>query len=122
MKAFAVSPKALPRRTAYSSLSASWTLYDPAALAGHLGITVEAAHEALVHCGFNKAIRVREELIKWKERLRHEETALAAEAAELRKKLRQIADRKSRVDEQLQNIRNMLRIPREPEDSLTSGQ
>jgi hypothetical protein len=113
-KSFAVASDALPRRTAYSSLSAGWTLYDPAALALHLGISVDAANEALTVCGFNKATRVREELIKWKERLRHEETALAKEAQRLRAQLRSIADRKSRVDEQLQNIRNILRLPREP--------
>lgn len=112
-KSFAVEPKALPRRTAYSSLSGGWTLYDASVLAEHLGITQEAANEALTVCGFKKAVQIREELIKWKERLRHEETALAKEAQRLRGELRAVADRKSRVDEQLSNIRNLLRLPRE---------
>lgn len=112
-KSFAVAPKSLPRRTAYSSLSAGWTLYEASELATQLGVTVEAAEAALTANGFKKAVQIREELIKWKERLRHEETALSKEASRLRGELRAVADRKSRVDEQLSNIRNLLRLPRE---------
>ena len=113
-KAFAVAPGTpAPRRTAYSPKSAGWTLYRLADLADKLGTDVTATDEALETTGFNKAVRIREELIRWKERLRKEEQNLAAERDRLRKEHAQVSIRLSTVREQLANVRNVLRLPRE---------
>ena len=103
----------LPRSNAYTPRSAGWTLYRPEDLAEKLGVGVSAADVALEETGFNKAVRIREELIKWKERLRMEERTLAEGQATLRAQLREIDGRLSICRTQLANVRNILRLPRE---------
>lgn len=109
----AVFPKPLPRSTAYSPRSASWTLYDPRKLAEKLGLPVETIDAALEETGFNKAVRIREEVIRWKENLRSEERALLASVQLLEGERRRMKSRLSAVQEQLASVRNLLRIPRE---------
>lgn len=116
-KAFAVSEKPVARSTAYTPKSAGWTLYRLADVADKLGVDVTAADEALEVTGFNKAVRIREELIRWKERLRAEERGLAAEKDVLRKEHARVCGRLSLVREQLENVRNVLRLPREKAES-----
>lgn len=114
-RSFAVVPNALPRKTQGGPLSAAWTLYDPRKLAEKLGVSVEAADRALEETGFNKAVRIREEVIRWKERLRHEHTDLMAELDDLNKKRAAVRQRLGEVTEQLENTRNILRISRQKE-------
>lgn len=109
----AVFPKPLPRSTAYSPRSAAWTLYDPAKLAEMLGLPVEFVDQALEKTGFNKAVRIREEVIRWKENLRSEERALLSSIKLIESERRRIRARLSAVQEQLASTRNILRIPRE---------
>lgn len=109
----AVFPHPLPRKTAYSPRSAAWTLYDPAELAAKLGLPVEQVDRALEQTGFNKAVRIREELIRWKENLRSEERSLLASLDTLRGEQRRIKARLAPVQEQLASVRNLLRLPRE---------
>lgn len=110
---FAVAPRAMRRRTAVTPKSAGWTLYDPKPLADRLGLSVEEIDRALEETGFNKAVRIREEIIRWKERLRHEERDLVSDLADLHKRRSVITLRLSRVREQLESVRNILRLPRE---------
>lgn len=113
IRAFAVSPTPLPRDAAYSPNSSQWTLYDPKALAEKLGMPVDVVDRALIETGFNKAIRQREELIRWKARLRKEEVALQGELMEINQRKRMIGQRLTAIREQLINVRNILRLPRE---------
>ena len=113
-KAFAVEPGTpSPRKTAYTPKSAGWTLYRLGDLAEKLNVDVVSADVALEATGFNKAVRIREELIRWKERLRKEEAELDAERERLRKEHNAISSRLALVREQLANVRNILRLPRE---------
>lgn len=113
-KAYAVAPgRPKPRSTAYSAKSAGWTLYRADELAQRLGVSEQNADRALEETGFNKAVRIREELIHWKERLRKEEKALADERERCLKDAKKLAERLSTVREQLENVRNVLRLPRE---------
>lgn len=109
----AVVSTPLPRRAAQSPRSAAWTLYDPAPLAQRLGLPVEVVDLALEETGFNKAVRMREEVIRWKENLRREERGLLAELTDVNKRRHAIGLRLSAVREQLASVRNLLRIPRE---------
>jgi hypothetical protein len=111
--AFAVAAKPLPRRTQGGPLSAAWTLYDPRELAAKLGLPVETVDLALEQTGFNKAVRIREEVIRWKERLRHEERSLRERLEVLDEDRFRIKTRLSVVNEQLANTRNCLRISRQ---------
>lgn len=123
MRNLAVVPKPLPRRTAQSPRSASWTLYDPAPLAERLGLSVDVVDRALEETGFNKAVRIREEVIRWKESLRREERDLLAALRDLNTKRRTAHERLDVVREQLISVRNLLRIPREkPGSALTSAE
>lgn len=113
-KAFAVQPGTpSPRRTAYGPRSAGWTLYRIADLADKLGVDMVTLDTALEQTGFNKAVRIREETIRWKERLRKEERALMDEQEQHRAALKATGHRLGTVREQLANVRNLLRIPRE---------
>jgi hypothetical protein len=113
-KAFAVAPGTpRPRRTAYGPKSAGWTLYRIADLADKLGVDVVSADVALETTGFNKAVRIREELIRWKERLRAEERDIADERDRLLTEAKKLGLRLSVVREELGNVRNILRLPRE---------
>jgi hypothetical protein len=70
---------------------------------------------ALEETGFNKAVRIREELIRWKTRLLAEQKELHRDEQETRKVLETITNRQYRVAGMLINVRNILRIPREKE-------
>ena len=112
-KAFAVSETAVKRRNAYSPQCSGWTLYDPSKLAEKLEMPVEVVDQALEETGFNKAVRIREEVIRWKERLRREERELCDQITEVNKTRRSLANRQKQVREQLEGLRNILRLPRE---------
>lgn len=112
-KAYAVSKKKLNRSAAYSPLSAGWTLYDPGKLAEHLGIDIDVVHVALEKTGFNKAVRIREEVIRYKERLRKEQADLSNRRGVLLQEKAKVDQREREVREALENIRNILRMPRE---------
>ncbi len=101
------------RSGAYSPRSANWTLYKPEKLAEKLGLPVDVVDTALKETGFNKAVRIREELIHWKTRLLDEQKQLSKERQELQAKLKAVSTREKEVSEMLVNIRNILRIPRE---------
>jgi len=107
--------KPIPRSNAYSPRSAGWTLYKPEVLAEKLMLPVEMVDKALEETGFNKAVRIRELLIRWKTELISEQKELAKTRYELQEKLRRIGQREKEVSEMLVNIRNILRIPREKE-------
>lgn len=111
--AFAVQPTPLKRKAAATPKSASWTLYDPQALALDLDLSVDVVDAALERNGFNKAVRIREEVIRWKERLRHEERSLQAELRLVLQRKRELSGRLKELGEQLESVRNVLRIPRE---------
>jgi hypothetical protein len=112
-KAYAVSEKKLNRSAAYSPMSAGWTLYNPEKLAKHLDIDTDIVHDALEKTGFNKAVRIREELIRYKERLRKEQKALTNKRQVLMQEKAKVDQREREVREALENVRNILRIPRE---------
>jgi hypothetical protein len=112
-RAFAVVPKPLPRKAQGGPLSADWTLYDPARLAEKLGLSVAQVDAALEQTGFNKAVRIREEVIRWKERLRHEEAGLRDRLEIIDAERTEIKGRLSIVCEHLENTRNCLRISRQ---------
>lgn len=107
--------KPRPRRDAYSPNSAGWTLYKPEKLAEKLNLPTETVDKALEETGFNKAVRIRELVIKWKTRLLSEQKELHKKREELQKEIKQVALREKEVNEMLVNIRNILRIPREKE-------
>lgn len=114
-KAFAVVPRKIKRATSYSPLSSSWTLYRPQDVAQKLGVPDDRAHKALEETGFNKAVRIREELIRWKERLRKEQNEVNMRREELRHELQKLNQRDAEIKDVLANVRNILRIPREAE-------
>lgn len=117
-KSFAVvKEKPLNRSAAYSPLSAGWSLYDPKDIAAELGLPVEVVHAALEKTGFNKAVRIREELIRWKERLRKEQAEITKEKSTIYRRLSMLTSRENEVRQQLENVRNVLRIPREAPDT-----
>lgn len=113
-KSYAVSQNPLPRREATSNhpLSSGWTLYNPQDLADKLNLPLGKVEKALEETGFIKAVRIREELIKWKTRLLEEQKNIANERKELQEKLKKINQRESVIKDDLVNIRNILRIPR----------
>lgn len=115
-KSYAVSQDSISRKNAYSPLSSSWGLYNPNDLAKELNISSDKVHKALEKTGFNKAVRIREELIKWKERLRIEQRDLTKQRQKLQAELRQLNQRDQELREMLTNIRNILRLPREDGD------
>lgn len=112
-RAFAVVAQPMKRKTATSPRSASWTLYDPRVLAAKLGVDLLLVEAALEETGYAKAVHIREELIRWKERLRAEERDLQKEIKELERVRAEKRNRLGRAQEQLANIRNLLRLPRE---------
>jgi len=105
--------KPRPRSDAYSPRSANGTLYKPEKLAEKLKIPKATLMPALEETGFSKAVRIREELIRWKTRLLDEQKSLHHEIEGLEKRLKQLKQRKAVVQETLIEIRNILRIPRE---------
>lgn len=117
--AFAVAPIPMPRKMQGGPLSADWTLYDPKRLAERLGLPVATVDVALEQTGFNKAVRIREEVIRWKERLRHEEAELQARLEAVDAERLAIRQRLSAVHEQLANTRNILRIQRQKPGEAT---
>lgn len=126
-KAFAVSSEAISRSNAYGPRSAGWTLYDPRVLADRLGLPVAVIDRALEETGYHKAVRIREELIRWKERLRAENADITAEFKVLAERKRALQQRNKEVQEQLRNVRNLLRISREapvaqPVEQLTRNE
>ena len=104
---------AIPRRNAYSPRSAGWTLYKPDKLADRLGLSVDDVDKALEETGFNKAVRVRESLIKWKTGLLDEQKEIHKQRQALQKQIRIVAQREKEISEMLIQIRNILRLPRE---------
>jgi hypothetical protein len=108
--------KARPRRDSYSPTSANWTLYDPQELADNLGLEVDIVDRALEKTGFNKAVRIREDLIKRKTALLKEQKELFKLEQKARNKLKQIEYKQYIVANTLVEIRNILRIPREKDD------
>ena len=103
----------VPRKNAYSPRSAGWTLYRPQDVAEKLGRPLEEVDRVLEETGFNKAVRIRELLIKWKTNLIDEQRMLHKERQALQAQLKKVTQREKEVSEMLINIRNILRIPRE---------
>lgn len=121
-KAYAVREVPLRRFEACKGpLSPTWTLYDSSELLkdlqaytqGPFTLDQKTLDDLLERNGFNKAVRVRMEVLAWKERLRIEEQNLKKVEAELRENLRKLQLRIAAVQEQLISCRNILRIPRE---------
>lgn len=112
-KAYAVCPKPFGRKTTDSPLSAGWALYDPKPLAEMLDRHPVIVDNLLERTGFNKAVRIREEVIKWKTRLIHENRQLEHILNGLNSERRTTNNRLKAVKEQLEGVRNILRIPRE---------
>ena len=102
-----------PRADAYSPRSVGWSLYNPGDVAEKLGLPLEAMDLALEETGFNKAVRIREMIIRWKTELLAEQKKPDAEYQTHRLTMLAIKHRRRQVDEMLTNIRNILRIPRE---------
>lgn len=115
---FAVQLDPVPRKRQNmgNPLSPQWTLYNPEALAAKLGLPVDTVNEALRETGFAKAVSVRMEVLRWKERLRHEDQELHREYDRLMEEVKRVKARMSRVKEMLTNCRNILRLPRDPKD------
>lgn len=107
--------KPISRRNAYTPRSAGWTLYRPQDVATKLNKPLDEVETALEETGFNKAVRIRELLIKWKTELLDEQRELAYEYKQVREQTLRIKRREKEVSEMLTNIRNILRIPREKE-------
>ena len=103
------------RKDACTPKSAGWTLYNPEDVAEKLNKPLSEVDRVLEETGFNKAVRIREEVIRWKTGLIIEQKQLASEEDKLRQQLKNIKGRQHRVSEMLCNIRNILRIPREKE-------
>jgi hypothetical protein len=109
--------KLRPRKDAYSPRSGNWTLYNPEDVAQKLTLPVPLVDKVLEETGFNKAVRIREEVIRWKTRLLAEQKELSRQEQELRAQLKKVTLRQKETDEMLINIRNILRMPREKEVS-----
>lgn len=110
-KAKARSPRG--RGEAVSPLSQNWTLYKPEKLAEKLNLSVKIVDKALEETGFNKAVRIREQLIKWKCGLLKEQRDLRKGESKLLKLLAAMRLTKHQNELQLMNIRSILRISRE---------
>jgi len=106
-------PVLVPRSTAISCRSAQWTLYNPEDVAKRLDKPVATVDLALEETGFNKAVRIREDVIRWKTNLLTEQKQIARDQQELRHKQLALKTRANQVEEMLINVRNILRIPRE---------
>jgi len=102
-----------PRSDAATPLSAHWRLYRPQDLASELGVDGSAAVQALEKTGFSKAVRIREELIRWKTRLLVEQRQVTREIQELDHKRFHLSARGHEIANTLAGIRDVLRIPRE---------
>lgn len=107
-----MSSKRHSRKYAMSPGSEHWTLYRPADLSRELGCDIGAVEIALERTGFKKAVRIREELIRLKSRLKNARRA-AFEAAEAHRSLAKKEHVKMvNLDHQLEDIRDVLRLPR----------
>lgn len=115
-RAYAVKPEPAKRSEAYNrGRSAHWKLYRPELVADELKAWHRDPAEidaALEKTGFKKAVRIREELIRWKTRLLAEERAITAEYEELNAKRVELRRRREIVRYALVNVRNVLRLPR----------
>jgi hypothetical protein len=105
--------KAQPRRNAYSPNSVNWTLYNPEDVADELELPVHKVDIALEKTGFNKAVRIRESLIKRKTNLLIEQKELHKLEQRTRGELKKIQYKQYIIANTLVEIRNILRIPRE---------
>lgn len=109
------------RRNATSPLSAGWTLYKSDVLAEKLGIEITVLDKALEETGFNKAVRIREAVIKQKEILRKRERELMFKEQELQQELTKVKAEHLHVSEMLGCLRDILRIPREYAKSVVGN-
>ena len=107
--------KLRPRKDAYTPQSCHWTLYNPEDVANRLNKSIDEVDNVLEQTGFNKAVRIREEIIRWKTKLIEEQKQLAKGELALRKQIQANKSRQYQVEEMLINIRNILRMPREKE-------
>jgi len=101
------------RKESYSPRSASWSLYRPEDLAEKINQSVDLVDKALEETGFNKAVRIREELIRWKTRLIDECKDLTKQINDLTKELKWLKIEMKYKNIMLENIRDILRISRE---------
>lgn len=107
-------------------LSPHWTLYRPREvtekLLRYLNVRLsnydpyDIVHRALIETGFNKAVRVRKGLTQWKARILKEQKELTHEIQTLDQQRVEKVRRFNALTEQLDEIRNILRIPREPNE------
>ena len=111
-RAYAVKPIPIKRKEAHNPLSVNWSLYNPQKVADELNVAIDHTHEALRKNGYFKATRIREELIKWKIRMQREQKEISLELRELNRRKRELRGRYNILADTLQNVRNMLRIPR----------
>ena len=104
--------KRASRKDAAGPESAHWTLYRPKDVADKLNVPLEDVERVLEETGFNKAIRIREELLRLKTRLIKEQRLVSSEEQRLATEIRKVRARKNELSEQLGNIRDILRLPR----------
>lgn len=125
--AFAVSRGAVARSTAVDPLSSDWSLYDPRRLAkllfgdasdNHVG----AVAAALEKCGFNKAVRVREEVIRYKVRLMGEGRDLDRAIAQVSGVLKKLKAARAANAVEMQAARNILRLPQKEDGVIRTKQ
>lgn len=103
------------RKSAVSPRSTSWTLYKPEILAERLGIPLDVVDLALEETGYYKAVKIREDLIKLKTRLKDDSRCFSDHIETLQALVRHYKRRKIWVDHQLEDVRDILRRPREKE-------
>ena len=107
------------RKGSVSPLSAHWTLYKPEALTEELNklpfgaIKEELVDKALEKTGFNKAVRIRETIIKQKCSFIKQVAEMEKEKREVQSKLNKIKNSIRNCKEKLALMRDVLRIPRE---------
>jgi hypothetical protein len=105
--------KARNRKDATSPRSQHWTLYNPEDVAERLNIPLKDVDIALEETGFNKAVRIREQLIRWKTKLIAEQKILKHEEEDLKAKLKIIKSSQYETERTLRSVRDILRMPRE---------
>ena len=111
------------RKDAVSPLSVHWTLYKPEKVQEKLNnrsssgdIPFWEINKILEETGFNKAVRIREALIKEKTCLIQIEKGYRQSIQSYYKKIKALKQDHKIVREKLELVRNILRIPRENPD------
>jgi hypothetical protein len=110
--------KAKSRKNIADARSSSWTLYNPEKLTIELNevyennVDVHTVDQLLLENGFNKAMRIRESVIRSKCELITEVADLDIEIRSLENKLRSLRRERGTKHRMLVMLRNILRISR----------